>query len=167
MASVALDVNGRRRTFDVDPETPLLWVLRDTLGLLGTKYGCGRGLCGACTVHLDGEAVRSCSTTIAAARGRRVVTIEGFAVDPQHPILRAWLAEQVPQCGYCQPGQIMQAAAFLARNRRPSDADIDAVMSMVLCRCGTYRRVRRAIQRVVAEGYPVEPSAPPPRGERR
>ncbi len=145
-------VNGKKHTIDASADTSLLWVLRDTLKLTGTKYGCGRGLCGACTVHLEGEAVRSCVTLVAEANGRKIVTIEGLATQPQHPLLRAWIAEEVPQCGYCQPGQIMQAAALLAQKPHPTDADLDAVMSIVLCRCGTYLRIRRAIHRAAQEG---------------
>ena len=147
-----LNVNGRIRTVDVEPEMPLLWVLRDQLDLPGTKYGCGIAVCGACTVHVDGAATRSCVTSIAEARGKRITTIEGLAAGGRHPLVRAWIAEQEPQCGYCQSGQIMHAAAFLARSPHPSEHDIDAAMSEVLCRCGTYRRIRRAIHRVLQEG---------------
>ena len=149
MASVTLTVNGKRRRVDAAPETPLLWILRDSLQLTGTKYGCGSGLCGACTVHLDGQAVRSCSTRIGEVAGKRITTIEGLAADKQHPVLRAWLAEQVPQCGYCQPGQIMTVAALAARNPRPTSAEIEAALDGVLCRCGTYLRIRRAVRRVL------------------
>jgi aerobic-type carbon monoxide dehydrogenase small subunit (CoxS/CutS family) len=145
--NLELTVNGRRRTVEVEPETPLLWVLRDSLDLTGTKYGCGTGLCGACTVHLDGAAVPSCSVPVSAAANREVVTIEGLSADRSHVLQRAWIAEEVPQCGYCQSGQIMAAAALLARSPRPSDAEIDAAMAGVLCRCGTYQRIRRAIHR--------------------
>jgi len=151
MVSFRLSVNGTPRTFDADPETPLLWVLRDTLGLTGTKFGCGKGLCGACTVHLDGDATRSCITAVSAVGSQRVTTIEGLAASPNHPLIRAWIAEQVPQCGYCQPGQIMHAAALLARTPDPTDAQLDDSMSTVLCRCGTYQRIRRAIRRAAAE----------------
>jgi aerobic-type carbon monoxide dehydrogenase small subunit (CoxS/CutS family) len=144
---VQLTVNGRRRTVEVEPDTPLLWVLRDSLGLTGTKYGCGSGLCGACTVHLDGKAVPSCSVPVSAAAKRKVTTIEGLSADRSHALQRAWIAEEVPQCGYCQPGQIMAAAALLATSPRPSDSDIDAAMAGILCRCGTYQRIRRAIHR--------------------
>jgi aerobic-type carbon monoxide dehydrogenase small subunit (CoxS/CutS family) len=130
---------------------PLLWVLRDVLNLTGTKFGCGMGLCGACTVHLDGAAVRSCSITMAAAAGKDVTTIEGLAPDGSHPLQRAWIAEHVPQCGYCQAGQLMNAAALLARNPSPSDAEVDAAMAGNLCRCGTYLRIRQAIQRAARE----------------
>jgi aerobic-type carbon monoxide dehydrogenase small subunit (CoxS/CutS family) len=151
MSRFTLEVNGAARTVDADPATPLLWVLRDDLGLTGTKYGCGEGLCGACTVLLDGEAARACATTIAEAAGRRVTTIEGLAA-AGHPLVAAWIAEDVPQCGYCQPGQIVQAAALLARAPAPTDDEIAAAMSGNLCRCGTYLRIRRAIRRVAAEG---------------
>ena len=140
-----LNVNQREYTANARPDTPLLWVLRDSLGLTGTKYGCGMALCGACTVHLDGEPVRSCVTPLSAAQGRAVTTIEGLAPNADHPVQRAWAQEEVAQCGYCQPGQIMSAAALLARTPTPSDADIDAAMAGNLCRCGTYQRIRRAI----------------------
>jgi len=140
-----LVVNGEKRQVDVDPATPLLWFLRDTLGLTGTKYSCGIAACGACTVHVDGEPVRACVTPISAVAGKTVTTIEGLSKDNSHPVQRAWIAVDVPQCGYCQSGQIMTAAALLAKNPSPSDADIDRAMSGVLCRCGTYSRIRRAI----------------------
>ena len=140
-----LNVNQREYTANARPDTPLLWVLRDSLGLTGTKYGCGMALCGASTVHLDGEAVRSCVTPLSAAQGKAVITIEGLAPNADHPVQRAWVQEEVAQCGYCQPGQIMSAAALLARTPTPSDADIDAAMAGNLCRCGTYQRIRRAI----------------------
>jgi aerobic-type carbon monoxide dehydrogenase small subunit (CoxS/CutS family) len=146
MARLILIVNGMARAVDVDPETPLLWVLRDALGLTGTKYGCGQALCGACTVHVDGEAVRSCQLPAREVVGHRVTTIEGLSPDGQHPLERAWIAGEVPQCGYCQSGQIMQAAALLARSPHPTDAEIDEAMREVLCRCGTYGRIRRAIR---------------------
>ena len=151
MATITLVVNGRKHSLDADSQSPLLWILRDTLGLTGTKFGCGMGLCGACTVHLDGEAVRSCITRAADASGKKVTTIEGLSKDRSHPIQRAWIAEDVPQCGYCQPGMIMSAAALLRSRARPSDADIDETMSGHICRCGTYQRIRRAIHRA-AEG---------------
>ena len=147
MATITLVVNGRKHSLDADSQSPLLWILRDTLGLTGTKFGCGMGLCGACTVHLDGEAVRSCITRAADASGKKVTTIEGLSKDRSHPIQRAWIAEDVPQCGYCQPGMIMSAAALLRSRARPSDADIDETMSGHICRCGTYQRIRRAIHR--------------------
>jgi len=151
MTPVRINVNGTIATVDVGPDTPLLWVLRDTLGLTGTKYGCGMGLCGACTVHLDGEAVRSCQTALKSAMEKRITTIEGLSSDRSHPVQKAWIAEQVPQCGYCQSGQIMQAAALLARNPHPSRDQIDQAMNGNICRCATYQRIRRAIQRA-AEG---------------
>jgi len=143
---ITLTVNRVAHDFDGDPETPLLWYLRDELQLTGTKYGCGLGLCGACTVHLDGEAVRSCQTTLQEAAGKRVTTIEGLAAAGDHPLQRAWKQHNVPQCGYCQSGQIMQAAALLREKPRPTDADIDAAMEGNLCRCGTYQRIRAAIK---------------------
>ncbi len=152
MASIPLTINGTRRAVETEPDVPLLWVLRDTIGLTGTKFGCGLGQCGACTVHLDGEAVRSCVTTVGQASGKKVLTIEGLAADGRHPVVRAWIAEEVSQCGYCQPGQIMQVAALLAKKRHPTDAEIDAAMSASLCRCGTYLRIRRAIHRAAGDG---------------
>jgi isoquinoline 1-oxidoreductase subunit alpha len=141
-----LRINGRDVAVDADPDTPLLWVIRDHVNLTGTKFGCGAGLCGACTVHLDGTAIRSCITALAEVQGGEITTIEGLSADGSHRVQQAWLAEQVPQCGYCQPGMIMAAAALLADTPSPSDADIDAAMTN-LCRCGTYDRVRRAIHR--------------------
>jgi aerobic-type carbon monoxide dehydrogenase small subunit (CoxS/CutS family) len=152
MSSTILTINGKKHAVEASMDTPLLWVLRDTLGMTGTKFSCGRGLCGACTVHLDGEATRSCVITLQDAKGKKITTIEGLAAKEQHPLLAAWIAEEVPQCGYCQPGQIMQAAALLAQKPHPTDADIDAVMSTLLCRCGTYLRIRRAIQRAAKGG---------------
>jgi isoquinoline 1-oxidoreductase alpha subunit len=142
-----LKVNGRDVSADVAPETPLLWVLRDTLHLTGTKFGCGIGQCGACTVHLDGVAQKSCQIPAGSAAGKAVTTIEGLSSDGNHPVQQAWIAEQVPQCGYCQSGQIMSAVALLAKTKNPTDADIDAAMSGNVCRCGTYQRIRRAIHR--------------------
>jgi aerobic-type carbon monoxide dehydrogenase small subunit (CoxS/CutS family) len=153
LAKFKLVVNGKGLSVDVAPETPLLWVLRDTLGLTGTKFGCGIAECGACTVLLDGEPVRSCQTAAKEAAGRRVTTIEGLSKDGEHPLQRAWVAEEVPQCGYCQSGQIMAAAALLARKPRPTDADIDEALRGNLCRCGTYQRIRRAIK-VASGGRP-------------
>jgi aerobic-type carbon monoxide dehydrogenase small subunit (CoxS/CutS family) len=147
-----ITVNDQEYSVEIDPETPLLWVLRDALGLTGTKYSCGQGLCGACTVHLDGEAVQACVVRLSAAAGKKITTIEGLSPDGNHPLQQAWLVESVAQCGYCQPGQIMNAAALLARNPSPTDADIDAAMAGNLCRCGTYQRIRRAIQRAASEG---------------
>ena len=145
MASVTLVVNGKRRIVDAPADTPLLWILRDTLGLTGTKFGCGIGQCGACTVHLDGAAARSCSVPLSAAAGKRVTTIEGLSPDASHPVQRAWIALDVPQCGYCQSGQIMSAVALMNRSPKPTDAEIDAAMSGNICRCGTYQRIRAAI----------------------
>ena len=142
-----LTINGTDHEVDVEPETPLLWVLRDTVGLTGTKFGCGIAQCGACTVHLDGQPVRSCSTPAASAVGREITTIEGLSPDSSHPLQRAWVEHTVPQCGYCQSGQIMSAAALLSRNPNPSDSEIDAAMAGNLCRCGTYSRIRAAIHR--------------------
>ncbi len=151
MAKINLTVNDKNYTVDVDPKTPLLWVLRDNLGLTGTKYSCGKALCGACTVHLDGKAVRSCTFPVSAVGSASITTIEGLSSDLKHPLQKAWIQEEVSQCGYCQPGQIMTAAALLANKPNPSDEDIDETMSSVLCRCGTYQRIRRAIH-VAAEG---------------
>ena len=147
MSAITLTVNGRRHTVDAPPDTPLLWVLRDHLDLTGTKFGCGMALCGACTVQLDGTPIRSCSTPISAATGKSITTIEGLESDVGKRLQAAWIAEEVPQCGYCQSGQLMSAAALLAKNPSPSDADIDAAMSGNICRCGTYQRIRRAIHR--------------------
>jgi isoquinoline 1-oxidoreductase alpha subunit len=141
-----LRINGRDVAVDADPDTPLLWVIRDHVNLTGTKFGCGAGLCGACTVHLDGAAIRSCITPLAEVEGAEITTIEGLSADGSHRVQQAWLAEQVPQCGYCQPGMIMAAAALLADTPQPSDTDIDETMTN-LCRCGTYDRVRKAIHR--------------------
>jgi isoquinoline 1-oxidoreductase subunit alpha len=151
MPTYSVSINGQTRRVDVEPDTPLLWVLRDTLDLTGTKYGCGLGVCGACTVHIDGEAARSCTVPVSTVGTRRVTTIEGLSPDGSHPVQRAWIAEDVAQCGYCQPGQIMQAAALLSKTPKPSDAEIDAGMRDNICRCGTYQRVRRAIHRAAAE----------------
>ena len=151
-----LNVNGRVRTVDVEPEMPLLWVLRDHLGLPGAKYGCGIAVCGACTVHVDGEAVRSCSLPVASVAGKMIVTIEGLSPRGLHRIQAAWIEHQVPQCGYCQTGMIMSAAALLAKHPNPTDADIDATMTN-LCRCGTYARVREAIHALAAT--PAKPAA--------
>jgi isoquinoline 1-oxidoreductase subunit alpha len=144
---VSVSVNGEQRITDLDPRTPLLWVLRDTWNLTGTKFGCGIGQCGACTVILDGDAVRSCLTPLARAAGKQVTTIEGLSRDRSHPMQRAWLLEQVPQCGYCQSGQIMAAVVLLRANPHPTDEDINDAMTGNLCRCGTYHRIRRAIHR--------------------
>jgi isoquinoline 1-oxidoreductase alpha subunit len=141
---IGLRINGKDVTVDVAPDTPLLWVLRDSLGMTGTKFGCGVGQCGSCTVHVDGEAVRSCLEAVSGLAGKSITTIEGLADEGSHPVQKAWIAEQVPQCGYCQSGQIMTAAALLAKKPNPTDADIDEAMTN-LCRCGTYQRIRRAI----------------------
>ena len=143
---ISLIVNGRRHSLDVNPDTPLLWVLRETIGLTGTKFGCGLGQCGACTVDMDGKPTRSCQVAVSSAAGRRIRTIEGLSPDNSHPLQKAWIAEQVPQCGYCQSGQIMAAAALLAEKPHPTDNEIDAAMTNI-CRCGTYHRIRRAIHR--------------------
>jgi aerobic-type carbon monoxide dehydrogenase small subunit (CoxS/CutS family) len=148
---ITLNVNGRDLKADVEPDTPLLWTLRDGLGLTGTKFGCGMAQCGACTVHLDGQPIRSCVTPVSAVGNKKVTTIEGLSAEGTHPVQRAWEAEQVPQCGYCQSGQIMSAAALLAKNPKPSDADIDQAMAGNICRCGTYQRIRKAIH-TAAEG---------------
>jgi len=142
-----LNINGKSVDVDVDPEMPLLWVLRDVVGLTGTKFGCGMALCGACTVHLGGQAVRSCQTPVSAVGDQAITTIEGLSKDRSHPVQQAWIELDVPQCGYCQSGQIMSASALLATKPRPSDADIDAAMAGNICRCGTYQRIRAAIHR--------------------
>jgi aerobic-type carbon monoxide dehydrogenase small subunit (CoxS/CutS family) len=152
MAEVTLRINGRTERIDAEPDTPLLWVVRDFLDLTGTKYGCGIGQCGACTVHLNGQPVRSCSTPLSAVGEREVTTIEGLSPDGSHAVQKAWIAEDVPQCGYCQSGQVMAAAALLAGGARPSDAEIDQAMAGNICRCGTYDRIRRAIHRAAQEG---------------
>ncbi|WP_241302988.1 (2Fe-2S)-binding protein [Burkholderia stabilis] len=149
---ITLTVNGSEQHFDGNPDMPLLWYLRDVLGHTGTKFGCGMALCGACTVHLDGVAIRSCITPIAAAYGKRVTTIEGLSTDLTHPLQQAWQELNVAQCGYCQSGQIMQAASLLKTNPHPTDADIDDAMSGNICRCGTYTRIRAAIRLVVRRG---------------
>lgn len=156
---ITLSINGEPRALDVDPSTPLLWVIRDYAGLTGTKFGCGIAQCGACTVHVDGKPVRSCVTPASAAAGRQVTTIEGVngGEDGLHPVQQAWIDEQVPQCGYCQSGQIMAAAALLARIPSPTDADIDTAMSGVICRCGTYPRIRKGIKRAAAAMAQAEP----------
>jgi len=145
--SVTFTLNGKSQSVDVDPQMPLLWVLRDTLNLTGTKFGCGMALCGACTVHIDGAATRSCITPISAVSGKKVTTIEGLSEAGSHPVQQAWIEVDVPQCGYCQCGQIMSAAALLSKKPTPTDADIDEFMSGNICRCGTYQRIRKAIHR--------------------
>jgi aerobic-type carbon monoxide dehydrogenase small subunit (CoxS/CutS family) len=150
--AITLLVNGRTHTVDVDADTPLLWVLRDALDLTGTKYGCGIGQCGACTVHLGGRPVRSCRTPVSEVGSAPITTIEGLSADTTHRVQKAWIAEEVPQCGYCQSGQIMSAAALLEGTPAPTDADIDRAMSGNICRCGTYDRIRRAVHRAAREG---------------
>ena len=152
MADISLRVNGSERKVSVSPDTPLLWVLRDSLSMTGTKYGCGMGLCGACTVHLEGEAVRACQTAVSSIGSKKITTIEGLSSDNSHPVQRAWIAEQVPQCGYCQPGQIMSAVALLTKTPKPNDQQIDEAMMGNLCRCGMYGRIRRAIHRAAEQG---------------
>jgi isoquinoline 1-oxidoreductase subunit alpha len=147
---IALIVNGQQHQLDVAPDMPLLWAIREPIGLTGTKYGCGIAQCGACTVHLDGAPVRACITPVSAAAGRKITTIEGLDPKSDHPLQRAWVEEQVPQCGYCQSGQIMSAAALLAQKPTPTDADIDSAMAGNICRCGTYQRIRAAIHRAAA-----------------
>ena len=144
---ITLNVNGKPMSVDADPDTPLLWVLRDHLGMTGTKYGCGMAQCGACTVHLNGEAIRSCVKRVADAAGKEITTIEGLSNDLSHPLQKAWIEIDVPQCGYCQSGQIMSAAVLLAENSQPTDTDIDEAMTGNICRCGTYPRIRKAIHR--------------------
>ena len=150
--AIALSVNGQSREVDITPDTPLLWVLRETLGLTGTKFGCGAAQCGACTVHLDGTPIRSCVTPVSSAAGKSVTTIEGISPDRSHPVQKAWIALEVPQCGYCQSGQIMSACALLNRNPDPTDAQIDSAMSGNICRCGTYQRIRAAIHLAAKDG---------------
>jgi isoquinoline 1-oxidoreductase subunit alpha len=146
MATFNIKVNNQNRQIDVDPDTPLLWVLRDSVGLVGTKYGCGIGQCGSCTVHVNGTATRSCSLPISALEGKSITTIEGLSTDASHPLQKAWLEHDVPQCGYCQAGQIMNAAALLKDNPNPNDDEIDAAMDGNICRCGTYIRIKAAIK---------------------
>jgi aerobic-type carbon monoxide dehydrogenase small subunit (CoxS/CutS family) len=152
MAELSLRVNGSDKKVNVSPDTPLLWVLRDSLQLTGTKYGCGAGLCGACMVHVDGAATRSCVTAVSQVAGKQITTIEGLAANGPHPLQQAWIAEEVPQCGYCQSGQIMAAAALLAKTPKPTEQQITGVMSGNLCRCGTYERIRKAIVRASNAG---------------
>ncbi len=152
MAKLTLEVNGQQRTVDSKPGTPLLWVIREQLGLTGTKYSCGKAVCGSCTVHLDGEPIRSCITPVTLAEGRKVTTIEGLSEDGTHPLQLAWIDAQVPQCGYCQSGQIMQAAALLNKNKQPGREEIISYMNGNLCRCGTYVRIIKAIENVAKEG---------------
>ena len=150
MATTTFTLNGKTQTVDVSPDMPLLWVLRDTLNMTGTKFGCGMALCGACTVHINGEATRSCITAISSVAGKKVTTIEGLSADGSHPVQQAWMEEDVPQCGYCQSGQIMSAVALLSKKPKPTDADIDDAMSGNICRCGTYQRIRKAIHRAAS-----------------
>ena len=145
--AVTFTLNGKATTVNVDPQMPLLWVLRDTLNMTGTKFGCGMALCGACTVHINGEASRSCITPVSSVEGKKITTIEGLSADGSHPVQKAWIEEDVPQCGYCQSGQIMSAVALLAKKAKPTDAEIDDAMNGNLCRCGTYQRIRKAIHR--------------------
>ncbi len=147
---ITLKINKKTHNVNVDPNMPLLWVLRDTLGMTGTKFGCGMALCGACTVHLNGVPIRSCVFPVASAQNNEITTIEGLSSNGDHPVQQAWIAEEVPQCGYCQTGQIMSAAAFLAKNPSPSDSDIETAMSGNICRCGTYQRIKRAIHRAAS-----------------
>ena len=157
MAALKLNVNGTDHTIDADPDMPLLWALRDLLGLTGTKFGCGQALCGACTVHLDGMAVRSCATPVSAAAKQKITTIEGLSASGDHPLQKAWCDIGVPQCGFCQPGQIMSAAALLAASPHPTDAEIDTAMGGNICRCGCYQRIREAVH--VAAGEPAKGGA--------
>jgi len=149
--AISFDLNGSTVSVQAEPDTPLLWVIRDEVGLTGTKFGCGAALCGACTVHLDGVAIRSCQTPVSSVSGKTVSTVESLSGNNSHPLQKAWIKHQVPQCGYCQSGQLMSAAALLAKNKNPSDADIDKAMSGNLCRCGTYNRIRAAIKDAAAE----------------
>jgi isoquinoline 1-oxidoreductase subunit alpha len=151
MATIHLTVNGKEHTVDVDPQMPLLWVIRDVIGLTGTKFGCGMAQCGACTVHLDGQATRTCVLPVSAAAGKQMLTIEGLSENRSHPVQKAWIKHQVPQCGYCHSGQIMSAVALLKENPKPTDTDIDSAMQGNICRCGTYTRIRQAIHTASAE----------------
>ena len=149
--AISFNLNGSTVNVSAEPDTPLLWVIRDEVGLTGTKFGCGKALCGACTVHVNGSAVRACQTPVSTVAGKNVATVESLSADNSHPLQKAWIKHQVPQCGYCQSGQLMSATALLAKNKNPSDADIDAAMSGNLCRCGTYNRIRAAIKDAAAE----------------
>jgi len=149
--AISFTLNGKQVSVEVEPDTPLLWVIRDNIGLTGTKFGCGAALCGACTVHLDGAPIRSCQTPVSSIAGMRVATVESLSHDNTHVLQKAWIAHDVPQCGYCQSGQLMSAAALLAANKNPSDTDIDQAMSGNICRCGTYNRIRAAIKTAAAE----------------
>jgi isoquinoline 1-oxidoreductase alpha subunit len=150
VAKITINVNGKAQPVEVSPDTPLLWVLRDTLGLTGTKFGCGMAMCGACTVLLNGEATRSCVTPVASAAGKKITTIEGLSPDRSHPLQQAWIAEDVPQCGYCQSGMIMTSAALLAKKPKPTEAEVDQALAGHICRCGTYQRIRQAVQRAAS-----------------
>jgi isoquinoline 1-oxidoreductase alpha subunit len=167
MATIRLNINGKVQTVDASPDMPLLWVLRDLLDLTGTKYGCGMALCGACTVHINGEAARSCSTTVASAVGKKITTIEGLSPDLSHPLQQAWMQVNVPQCGYCQSGQLMQAAALLKQKPKPTDADIDTAMKGNICRCGTYQRIREAIKLAAQNTENKKPASVTTNGTRR
>ena len=149
--SLQFKVNGKSVSSNSEADTPLLWVIRDELGLTGTKFGCGKALCGSCTVHVNGSAVRACQTPVSSVAGKKVATVESLSADNSHPLQKAWIKHQVPQCGYCQSGQLMSAAALLAKNKNPSDSDIDAAMAGNLCRCGTYTRIRAAVKDAAAE----------------
>jgi len=158
--AIQFTLNGKPQSVDVNPNMPLLWVLRDTLGMTGTKFGCGISLCGACTVHIDGDATRSCVTPISAVAGKKVTTIEGLSADRSHPVQRAWIEVDVPQCGYCQSGQIMTTAALLEKNAEPTDAQIDDALKGNICRCGTYQRIRQAVHRAAQlQGAPAKKAA--------
>jgi len=164
--AIQFTLNGKPQAVDVNPNMPLLWVLRDTLGMTGTKFGCGMALCGACTVHIDGAATRSCVTPISSVAGKKVTTIEGLSPDRSHPVQKAWIEIDVPQCGYCQSGQIMSAAALLATKAQPSDADIDDAMKGNICRCGTYQRIRQAVHRAAQlQGGPAKAASPGTHGK--
>jgi isoquinoline 1-oxidoreductase alpha subunit len=163
--AISFEVNGQQRSVDVDSQTPLLWVLRDTLSLTGTKYGCGIAACGACTVHVNGEPARSCAYPVGSVAGKKITTIEGLSAGRSHPVQQAWIEQQVPQCGYCQSGQIMTAVAFLKKNPRPSAADVDEAMSNNICRCGTAQRIRAAVLKA-AELMSAVKASPVPGGDR-
>jgi isoquinoline 1-oxidoreductase alpha subunit len=164
---IQFTLNGKSQTVDVNPNMPLLWVLRDTLGMTGTKFGCGMALCGACTVHIEGAATRSCVTPVSSVAGKKITTIEGLSPDRSHPVQKAWIEIDVPQCGYCQSGQIMTAAALLATKAQPSDADIDDAMKGNICRCGTYQRIRQAVHRAAQlQSAPSKAASPARHGNR-
>jgi isoquinoline 1-oxidoreductase subunit alpha len=164
---IQFTLNGKPQTVDVNPNMPLLWVLRDTLGMTGTKFGCGMALCGACTVHIEGAATRSCVTPVSSVAGKKITTIEGLSPDRSHPVQKAWIEIDVPQCGYCQSGQIMTAAALLATKAQPSDADIDDAMKGNICRCGTYQRIRQAVHRAAQlQTAPSKAASPAKHGSR-